>query len=378
MKRIAFLLAVAGLTRAVDLRADEPAEVKPLEIQLQQVAPGQFRIEATGKAQALGQPAENPSILVRKPGERGEGVIVINEEEAPQGEYWIGLEVAPLPANHKPLAGSPQLPENFGLAVEEVMPDSPAAKAGLKSDDVLLYAAGKPLKERGDLIAAIQAAKDTDLAIGLVRDGKTMKLAVKPARRTALEYNPFKPRQNPAPSGEAQEQAEPQQRLARRYLEYAVKSSQRDGGESTRQQVASLLQARKQLQGQAHAIHEQLEALGDEAKGEKGRKLNGQAHAIEEQLEALLGVAAGLLGVLAGGDVARDRHAADDLPPAAAQRADLDLVAAGVVGRPDLKRAGLPVQSGAVQRLVGLPTVAHEHLLRGHPLDLDGAQPLVL
>ena len=99
---------------------------------------------------------------------------------------------------------------------------------------------------------------------------------------------------------------------------------------------------------------------------------------LEDELEALLRVAAGLLGVLAGGDITRDRHAAHDLPGRAAQRPDLDLVAAGVVGRPDLQRAGLPVQRGAVERLVGAPPLPDEHLLGGHPLELGGVQPLVL
>src|SRR6202020_1996418 len=97
---------------------------------------------------------------------------------------------------------------------------------------------------------------------------------------------------------------------------------------------------------------------------------------LEDELEALLGVAAGFLGVLARGDVARDDDAADGAPVGAAQRADLDLVAAGVVGGPDLQRARLAVERGAVERLVGLPAPADEEPDGGTALEILGAQPL--
>ena len=99
---------------------------------------------------------------------------------------------------------------------------------------------------------------------------------------------------------------------------------------------------------------------------------------LEDELEALLGVAASFLGVLAGGDVARDDDAADGRAVLTAQRPDLDLVAAGVVGRPDLQRAGLAVQRGAVERLVGLPALADEDLDGGPPLEVAGTQPFLL
>ena len=63
---------------------------------------------------------------------------------AATGEYWLGVECLPvMPA----LRAQLNLPEKQGLLVAAVMPDSPAAKAGIKQHDVLLRVGEKPLAE---------------------------------------------------------------------------------------------------------------------------------------------------------------------------------------------------------------------------------------
>ena len=300
MRRIAMLLAVAGIATGASLRAAEPDNGKPgsakpssgqpFQIQLRQISPGQFQIDAAGPE--TGEKAKSPRIVVAKPGEQPQGVFVIDEgeNEAAPGPYWIGLEVEP-PSNalRQKLAGSVKLPEGTGLVIEEVMPDSPAAKAGLKPGDVLLYAGGKPLKERAELSAAIQAVKEGSLNIGLVRDGKTMKLAVKPARREALVYNSA-PGSNPRQKGETKAQeAQTVETLQRavKYLEAQTKSQQSGDSSGRSAAVDSLLQARKQLQQQAHELSERLEALGAKSDSDQGRQLLNQLHAVQEQMEAV-------------------------------------------------------------------------------------------
>src|ERR1044071_3588669 len=70
-------------------------------------------------------------------------------EKADSGstEYWLGVQVAVGPAIAKR-----QLAIDHGLAVEEVAPDSPAAKAEIKKFDILIQAGDTPLKGVGDLI----------------------------------------------------------------------------------------------------------------------------------------------------------------------------------------------------------------------------------
>ncbi len=298
MRRIAMLLAVAGIATGASLRAAEPDSGKPgsakpssgqpLQIQIRQIAPGQFKIEAAEGEN--GEKTKSPRVVeaepTAEPGEESERVLVLKEydNDTAPGPYWIGLEVEQLSdALRTKLMDSVKLPEGAGLVIEEVVPDSPAAKAGLQKGDVLLYAGGKPLKARAELSAAIQAAKEGSLNVGLVRDGKTMKLAVKPARREALEYNPA--------TGEiaAQQKAQAEKALRRAvlYLEAQTKSQQPDASSGRPAAVDSLLQARKHLQQLAHELSEQLEALGAKSDSDEGRQLLNQLHAVQEQMEAV-------------------------------------------------------------------------------------------
>lgn len=97
-------------------------------------------------------------------------------------DYWLGIECYPVtPA----LRAQLNLPEGQGLVVEQVLPEGPAAGAGLKAHDVLLRAGDKVLKDVADLIQAIDASKDKEMTLEVIRGGKPTKINVKPARRPA-------------------------------------------------------------------------------------------------------------------------------------------------------------------------------------------------
>jgi len=98
------------------------------------------------------------------------------------GEYWLGVEAMPVPPA---LRAHLNLPEGQGLLVGGVVADSPAAKAGLKEHDILLQAGGKPLTDISDLIAAVNAAKETKLSLIVIRGGKQQTIEVVPAKRPA-------------------------------------------------------------------------------------------------------------------------------------------------------------------------------------------------
>lgn len=99
---------------------------------------------------------------------------------AQPGEYWIGVEAHEVP---EALRAHTTLPKDHGLLVEQVYPDSPAAKAQIARHDVLLKAGDKPLRTVADLVEAIQSAKGKKLALEAVRAGKTIKLEVTPEKR---------------------------------------------------------------------------------------------------------------------------------------------------------------------------------------------------
>ena len=66
-------------------------------------------------------------------------------------------------------------PADRGVLVDSVVVDSPAAKAGLRSGDVVLVVDGDPSGEVSDVLAALSDRKKGDaVAIEIVRDKKRM------------------------------------------------------------------------------------------------------------------------------------------------------------------------------------------------------------
>lgn len=95
-------------------------------------------------------------------------------------DYWIGLECFPI---HEALRAQLKLPEGQGLVVASLMPDGPAAKAGVKQYDVLVKANGKPLGKVQDLVDVVEAAKERAVKLDLLRGGAPVAIEVKPAKR---------------------------------------------------------------------------------------------------------------------------------------------------------------------------------------------------
>lgn len=101
-------------------------------------------------------------------------------DPALSSKYWLGINCAPLSAE---LQSHLNLPEKQGVLVLAVVKGSPAAKAGIARHDVLLRAGEKPLAEPHDLLAAVDAAKETTLKIELIRAGKPQTIELTPAKR---------------------------------------------------------------------------------------------------------------------------------------------------------------------------------------------------
>ena len=106
-------------------------------------------------------------------------------ETAPASEYWIGVQLEPLPeliVSHLKL--------ERGMVVVQVFEGSPAAKAEFKVNDIILRAAGTDVKEPGDLISAVSEAKDKEIEVLVLRSGTETTLKVTPAKRQSdqLEF----------------------------------------------------------------------------------------------------------------------------------------------------------------------------------------------
>jgi len=112
--------------------------------------------------------------------------VTLGPVQAQPAAFWIGVSVSAIgPALRSQL----QLPQDKGLAVIEVMKDSPAAKAGIKLHDILLTMDGKPLADQQKLIEVVQANGEKSVALEVVREGKTQAIEVKPERRKSVHVS---------------------------------------------------------------------------------------------------------------------------------------------------------------------------------------------
>lgn len=104
---------------------------------------------------------------------------------APSGPtHWIGLICRPL---------DKQLREKFelsgGLIVEEVLPDSPASKSGLRVGDVLVKFAAVELAKVRQLSDLVSEHADRKIELEVLRDGTKRTIVIAVAKRPAeLKY----------------------------------------------------------------------------------------------------------------------------------------------------------------------------------------------
>jgi membrane-associated protease RseP (regulator of RpoE activity) len=109
------------------------------------------------------------------------------------GDYWLGIEAYPVPAV---LRVHLNLPEKQGLVAHRIVPDSPAAKAGIEANDILLQAGEKKLAEMKDLADAVETAKETSLKLEIIRAGKPTTIEVTPAKRPQGQFAWTAPQQS--------------------------------------------------------------------------------------------------------------------------------------------------------------------------------------
>ena len=100
---------------------------------------------------------------------------LLNDVDASTGilvghsNQWIGVLCRPAdPVLRQHL----QLPEGVGLVVEQVVPNSPAATAGVRARDILTHLDGEPLTGLDQLMAKTAAAGEGGIRLSWVRDGK--------------------------------------------------------------------------------------------------------------------------------------------------------------------------------------------------------------
>jgi hypothetical protein len=124
------------------------------------------------------------------------------EEASP---YWIGVQLEPPTEIVKQ-----QLNLEGGMVAVHVFEGSPAEKAGLKANDIILKAGDIYVKEPGDLLKSVSAAKESEITLIVLCRGKETTIKVTPAKRPQED------------NVRAVREAEAEQREAVRKLEAAL------------------------------------------------------------------------------------------------------------------------------------------------------------
>jgi serine protease Do len=102
-----------------------------------------------------------------------------------RGGRQIGAALMPL---SKQLAEYFGVNEGSGLLINDVRPDSPAARAGLKAGDVIVEIEGKEVKGLGDLMRGINEKKEGDVTLTIVRDRNRQTVRVTPEKSKGGEF----------------------------------------------------------------------------------------------------------------------------------------------------------------------------------------------
>ena len=103
-------------------------------------------------------------------------------EELPTSDYYIGVALGELPEVAKT-----HLKLDHGLVIDDVIADSPAAKAEFKVQDILIRADEQDIAQSADIIKAVDKAKQREMRVIVLRDGKELTLKVTPTKRPGPE-----------------------------------------------------------------------------------------------------------------------------------------------------------------------------------------------
>lgn len=105
-------------------------------------------------------------------------------------KYMIGVSLAEVPAS---LRAHITIDEGMGLMVGAVIPDSPAAKAGLQQYDIILKSGDLALKHPKELQALVDSAEEKPVSISIQRRGEIKTIEITPVKRETIKgtNNPY-------------------------------------------------------------------------------------------------------------------------------------------------------------------------------------------
>src|SRR5213595_3732637 len=116
-------------------------------------------------------------------------------EKAPKvPAIFLGVETSQVPTVVSEQLG---LSKGLGLVVEYVVPDSPAASAGIQQNDILKMLNDQILIEPSQLRKLLQTFPDgTDVTLTILRKGQEQKITVKLAKKEMPQRHSMMPGEN--------------------------------------------------------------------------------------------------------------------------------------------------------------------------------------
>ena len=96
-------------------------------------------------------------------------------------EYWIGVPVSPVDPTLRSHLGDLVKP-GVGLIVNDIAADSPAKKAGLEKNDILVAIESAPLTSQDVLLSRVRGSDGKPLAFEVIRGGKTKTVTITPEK----------------------------------------------------------------------------------------------------------------------------------------------------------------------------------------------------
>lgn len=125
---------------------------------------------------------EGPIVQIGPAGDQELPMADDQQAETPQEPvYWIGIRGQGV--NDPVLRTQLQLAEDMGVVIEDVVPDSPAAKVDLRRHDIILRADGDAVNSMEILQKHVLQGKEKPIELKLLRLGKEITITVTPEPR---------------------------------------------------------------------------------------------------------------------------------------------------------------------------------------------------
>src|SRR5438874_2796000 len=133
----------------------------------------------------------NPPVPPGQPGQPPPGPGERERHEKKVPVTFLGVETSDVPRVVSEQLG---LPKGFGLVVDYVVPDGPAAAAGVQQNDILRMLNDQILTEPDQLSKLIRSLSEgTTVTLTVLRKGKEEKIGIKLSKKEVSERHLFGP-----------------------------------------------------------------------------------------------------------------------------------------------------------------------------------------